>query len=81
MKYIAIINRIKAKKATINNYIHNKFNKIKQFISQNIEDILIFLGLFFILYATFLINYIAFLYILGFILLGIGVFLIKFPKK
>ncbi|RMD02750.1 hypothetical protein D9O40_05450 [Clostridium autoethanogenum] len=61
--------------------MHNKFNKIKQFISQNIEDILIFLGLFFILYATFLINYIAFLYILGFILLGIGVFLIKFPKK
>lgn len=39
-----------------------------------IEDILIFLGMFLIVLATFLINFVAGLYVLGTFLLSLGIF-------
>lgn len=61
--------------------ITNLNTKIKQFIGNNIVELCILGGCFFILYATFLINYIAFIYLLGVMLFGFGVFLLKFPNK
>lgn len=61
--------------------LKQKFNKLKQKTSRNIEEILLFTGLFFILYATYYINYIAFLYTLGFILCSFSIFLLKFRGK
>ena len=77
-------------KVYINNYIKkldlkrkivNITTKIKQSITNNDVELCIFGGCFFILYATFLINYIVFLYILGAMLFSLGVFLLKFPNK
>lgn len=58
-----------------------KFNKIKQLITQNVVEIFMFIGLFFILYATFVINFIAFLYVLGTGFIILSVFLLKFPSR
>lgn len=52
-----------------------------KFIKNNIEEILIFLGLLFITIATFLINPIAGIYVMGTILITIGIFLLKFPSE
>ena len=65
----------------INKKINSFKTKIKQFISNNDVELSIFGGYFFILYATFLINYIAFLYVLGLMLFSLGVFLLKYPNK
>lgn len=60
--------------------IGEKLNKIKQFIVQNNVELLIFLGLFFIILASFLLNIIAGFYILGISFIGFAVFLLKFPS-
>lgn len=51
---------------------------IKYKIKKYIEDILILGGLTLIVIATFLINTIIGLYVLGFILVGLGVFFLKY---
>ncbi|AQS09676.1 hypothetical protein CLOBY_18070 [Clostridium saccharobutylicum] len=53
---------------------------IKKFISSNDVELSIFGGCFFILYATFLVNHIIFLYLLGVMLFSLGVFLLKYPR-
>lgn len=75
------MDKIKECFSEIKTKIDKKIKSIKQFISQNTEELLMFSGLFFILCATYLINYIAFLYVLGFILIGFSLFLLKFKKK
>jgi len=45
------------------------------------EDVLIAAGLFFILRATFLINYVAGLYVTGFVLLALGYLISRRPSK
>ena len=75
------LNNIEPIKYKNNKKIANITTKIKQFITNNIEELCIFGGCFFVLYATFLINYIAFLYVMGAMLFSLGVFLLKFPSK
>lgn len=61
--------------------ILKKINIVKQVITQNIMETFMILGLFFIILATFLINTIAGLYILGLVLCIISIFLFKFPVR
>ena len=58
-----------------------KLNKIKEFLIKNNSEILAILGLFFIILATFLLNFIAGIYALGAILTILGVFIAVKPKK
>lgn len=73
--------KFKAKIQQIKSKIDEKFNEIKQFIVQNNVELLIFLGLFFIILASFLLNRIAGFYILGISFIGFAVFLLKFPSN
>lgn len=57
------------------------FIKIKEIIGNNDVEITMFIGAFFIVYASFLLNTILGLYITGFIFLGVSIFLLKYPKK
>ncbi|MCD3223947.1 hypothetical protein [Clostridium botulinum] len=60
----------------------NILKKLKDKISLiGIEDILIFIGLFFIVLATFSINLIAGFYVLGSSFLTMGIVLLKFPIR
>ena len=61
--------------------LSEKVVKFKQLLSGNIEEILLFSGLFCIILATFLVNIIAGIYVLGFILVGLSVFLLKYPDR
>ncbi|WP_099192202.1 hypothetical protein [Tepidibacter mesophilus] len=58
----------------IKKLISNINTKIKKLVFSNIPECLFILGVIYINYATFLINHIAFLYVLGttFIILGIA---------
>lgn len=58
-----------------------KLNQIKLFIDSNIIEILLFIGLSFIISATFIVNKILCLYLIGFIFISFAVFLIKYPSK
>ena len=61
--------------------IGEKLNEIKQFIVQNNVELLVFLGLFFIILASFLLNIVVGFYILGISFIGFAVFLLKFPSS
>lgn len=55
--------------------------KILIILSAYIEDIFILTGLFLVILATFLLSKIIGMYILGFILIGIGVMFTKIRPK
>jgi hypothetical protein len=78
---ITILDKIKAKKKIINDYIHNKFNKIKEFVSNNDVEVTTCISAFFIIYPSFLINKIFGLYIIGLLFGALAVFIAKYPKK
>ncbi|NRT88536.1 hypothetical protein [Clostridium beijerinckii] len=61
--------------------IRKSYNRIKQFISNNDVEITAFISVFFVVYASFLINKILAFYILGVIFGGLAIFLLKYPKK
>lgn len=61
--------------------LKQKFNNLKQFIVQNVIEILFILGLFFIDAATFILNSIAGLYSTGVILIILSIILLKPPMK
>ena len=61
--------------------IRKIYNRIRQFISNNDVEITAFISAFFIVYASFLINKILALYVLGIIFGGLSIFLLKNPKK
>jgi len=69
------------KKKSIFNKIITSIIKIKQFVSNNDVEISMFLGAFFIVCASFLINIIMGLYVTGFIFVVLAIFLLKYPKK
>lgn len=81
MKQLIKINKIKVKIKGFKAQIHKKLQLIKACIGNNIIEITAFIGLFFILYATYKVNHIAFLYTLGFIFCAFSIFLFKYPKK
>lgn len=56
-------------------------NNLKQFLLEYLEDFLIFVGLITILGATFALNAIAGVYLLGFTFLILGVYFAKHPPK
>lgn len=56
-------------------------NKIKQFLLNHVEDFLIFIGLFLVILATFMLNSIAGIYATGISLFLLGVYFTKFPLK
>jgi membrane-bound ClpP family serine protease len=58
-----------------------KMNKVKQFLLSNIEDFLIFAGLILIIIATFILSFIAGIYVTGIILLILGCYFTKFPAR
>lgn len=53
---------------------------IKEYIKENIPEITLLTGLFFIIVATFLINFIAGIYAIGIILVFMAIFLAYKPK-
>ena len=55
--------------------------QIKEKIKNELPEITLLVGLFFIILATFLLNIIAGIYVLGFILSGLGIFLAYNPIK
>ncbi|WP_353096219.1 hypothetical protein [Tissierella praeacuta] len=55
--------------------------KIKKHIVEYIEDIFIISGLILIIIATFLVSKIIGVYVLGFILFGLGVFFSRHPPR
>lgn len=61
--------------------IHGLSAKIKQFICENDVELTMITGLFFISFATYKLNFIAFLYVLGFIFVVLSIFLLKFPQR
>lgn len=78
-KYLRVIDRkLKDKITNTKNKITHIKNKIVKHFVKHFEDTLIFGGLFLIVKATFLINYIAGLYVLGFIFIALGIFFLKF---
>lgn len=81
MNDIKITDRIKAKMMIIRSNIYSKLNKIKLLIIQNIAELVLLIGLFFIIQASFLVNEILGMYIVGFILTGLSIFMLVFPKK
>lgn len=54
---------------------------IKLEIVQNYDEFIVYLGLFFIILASFLVNKVLGFYILGAILTVLGIYLMVFPKK
>lgn len=60
---------------------NNKIKNIKQFISNNDVEITAFISAFFIIYASFLLNKILGLYVIGAISGGLAIFLLKYPKE
>lgn len=61
--------------------IKSIFNKIKQIIGNNDVEITMFIGAFFIIYASFSLNRILGLYVMGGIFTMLSIFLLKYPKK
>lgn len=55
--------------------------KIKEFFTGNIPELLLILGVFFICYATFLINYVAGFYVVGVSLVLMSFVLARLPTK
>lgn len=53
--------------------------KFFRFITETIEDILILSGLITLIITTFLLSKIAGLYLLGFVLLSLGIYFTKRP--
>lgn len=51
--------------------------EIKNFFINNVSEIILIAGLLFIIYATFLLNYVAGLYVTGLILDLLGIFVAK----
>ncbi len=51
--------------------------KIKEILLRNVPEIIYFLGMFFIVYATFLIDYVIALYVLGAMLLGTSIIIAR----
>lgn len=60
--------------------IKQKLNDLKQFIVLNLIEIFFIIGLIFISTATFMINIIAGLYIIGAILIMLSLILLRPPK-
>jgi len=56
-------------------------SRCKDFILKYIEDFFIISGLILIVIATFLLSKIIGMYVLGVVLLGIGIFLSRHPPK
>lgn len=56
-------------------------DKIISTIKDNIIEIYLTIGVLLIIKATYILSYIAFLYLSGFIFIALAVFLLKFPKK
>lgn len=56
-----------------------KLNIIINFFLKYLEDFLIFGGIFFIIIATYKVNYIAGMYVTGFILVILGLYFSKYP--
>lgn len=61
--------------------IKSIFKKIKEIIGNNDVEITMFIGAFFIIYASFSLNRILGLYITGGIFTMLSIFLLKYPKK
>ena len=55
------------------------FKRLSAVLGQYIEDLLIFLGLFFIVYTTFTVDWTAGMYCLGVCLFGLGVYFTRHP--
>lgn len=55
--------------------------KIVNFLKNNLGDILIFLGILTICFASFFVNIILGLYVTGFSILGFGLFFSKYPLE
>lgn len=55
--------------------------KVLKILSGYVEDFFIFIGLFLIIIATFIVNIIAGIYTLGFICLAIGFILARQPPR
>ncbi|MCB2300647.1 hypothetical protein [Clostridium tagluense] len=76
-----IKNRVKAIYANLKMKIHDNNIKIKNFIKNNDVEILMFIGVSFISIATFSINIIAGLYIVGIAFILLSLFLLKHPLE
>lgn len=61
--------------------IKSIFKKIKEIVGNNDVEITMFIGAFFIIYASFSLNRILGLYITGGIFTMLSIFLLKYPKK
>ena len=55
--------------------------KNKEFFRRNIPELILILGIFFIIYATFLINYVAGFYVTGISLILLSFILARLPTK
>lgn len=55
------------------------FKQTGAVLGQYVEDLLILLGLFFIVYTTFTVNWTAGMYCLGVCLFGLGVYFTRHP--
>ncbi len=58
-----------------------KIKRLKQFIENNDVDILMFLGIFCITYASFLFSDILGFYVMGTTFIALSLFLLKFPRR
>lgn len=61
--------------------MHGFSRKIKEFIGENDVELTMITGLFFISFATYKVNFIAFLYLIGLIFVAFSMYLLKFPSR
>ena len=62
-------------------FIGRKCKELNVFLGENIAETLLILGFITILYATFLVNFILFLYVLGVTLVILSIFVAKSSGK
>ncbi|URZ06776.1 hypothetical protein [Clostridium felsineum] len=75
------MDKIKEKWTDMKAKIRKIKTKLRKNISNNKAEIVFFMGIISILTATFLVNKILFLYVLGIILIGFSLFIAKFIAK
>lgn len=75
------MNKIKGKLLGFKTKTSNFKAKIKQNIANNKAEIVFFIGLSIVLYASFLVNKVLFLYILGAFFIVFSLFITRFSGK
>lgn len=80
-RYLEIKEKISAKCTSLKENSKNAYVTTAKRVRQYLNEILILIGLFFIVFPTYMINMYAGMYLTGVLFIAIGVFFAKFPPR